>query len=84
MSYKVTWQRSAEKAAARLPNTIRERVLERCAELADDPRPRQSRKLKGSDVYRLRVGTYRVLYAIFEDDLEVQVLRVAHRREVYR
>jgi mRNA interferase RelE/StbE len=53
--------------------------------LADDPRPHGSEKLKGSrDQYRLRVGTYRVIYEIRDDRLIVLVLRIGHRKDVYR
>ena len=53
--------------------------------LGDEPFPKGSRKLTGyHDVYRLRVGRYRILYSVEEDVLVVIILKVGHRRDVYR
>jgi mRNA interferase RelE/StbE len=53
--------------------------------LADDPRPQGSEKITGSDdLYRIRSGDYRAIYTIQDDRLVVLVVRVAHRRDVYR
>jgi mRNA interferase RelE/StbE len=52
--------------------------------LADNPRPRQSIKLSGTESYRLRVGDYRILYEINNPAKSVTVYRIKHRREVYR
>ena len=80
--------RSADRAPARLPGRDRERVEQRIATLADDPRPPQSRRLVGAGAraYRLRQGDHRVVYEVDDDALEVvvTVTRIAHRRDVYR
>ena len=79
--------RSADRALARLPARDRERVEQRIATLADDPRPPQSRRLVGAGAraYRLRQGDHRVVYEVDDDALEVvTVTRIAHRRDVYR
>ena len=52
--------------------------------LADDPRPLGSKKLSGQERYRLRQGDYRILYEIEDDKLIVCVVKVRHRRDVYR
>jgi mRNA interferase RelE/StbE len=52
--------------------------------LADDPRPSGCAKLAGRDDYRIRVGDYRVVYAVDDDKRVVLIARIAHRREVYR
>ena len=76
---------SARQQLGRLPTAVQERIAERVDRLATDPRPHGSIKLKGEDdLYRIRVGDYRVIYAIRDDELIVLVLRVGHRREVYR
>lgn len=63
----------------------RQRIVARIGALADDPRPSGCEKLVGEiDRYRLRVGRYRVLYAIEDAGLVVLVVKVGHRREVYR
>lgn len=76
---------SAVRQLRKLPTSVQERIAGRIEQLAIDPRPRGSIKLQGEDdLYRIRVGDYRVIYAIRDDELIVLVLRVGHRREVYR
>ena len=63
----------------------RHRILQSIRELADEPRPHGSTKLAGaSDAYRIRVGDYRVLYTVDDAVVRVLVIRVGHRRDVYR
>jgi mRNA interferase RelE/StbE len=62
----------------------RQRVVERISKLAEDPRPSGSEKISGQDKYRVRQGRYRILYAIEDQDLIVQVVKVGHRKDVYR
>lgn len=63
----------------------RQRVTAAIAALTDDPRPRGSEKLSGAkDRHRIRIGDYRVVYGIEDDVLTVWVVKVGHRREVYR
>lgn len=68
----------------RLPIRAFERVANAILELERIPRPRGSKKLRGVQDYRLRVGDYRVLYSIDDDRRVVEVMAVGHRREVYR
>lgn len=85
MRYRLRLKPSAEKEMRRLPAQILRRVHLRILRLGEDPRPRASRKLEGAeDRYRLRVGDYRVLYAIDDDTETVTVYAIAHRREAYR
>ena len=58
--------------------------IERIGGSADDPRPPGCQKLSGRDRYRVRQGAYRIIYAIADERLVVYVVRVGHRREVYR
>jgi mRNA interferase RelE/StbE len=62
----------------------RQRVIERISELAENPRPFGGEKISGQDKYRVRQGRYRILYAIEGQDLLVQVVKVGHRKDVYR
>ena len=63
----------------------RQRIVARILALADEPRPPGSEKLAGeTDRYRIRVGRFRVVYSIADAELFVLVVRVAHRRDVYR
>jgi mRNA interferase RelE/StbE len=84
-SYRLEFAPSARKQFLGLPRDVQERIAPRISALADEPRPHGAEKLKGQDdQYRIRVGDYRVVYAISDDLLIVLVLRVAHRRDVYR
>ncbi len=63
----------------------RRRIVARILSLADEPRPVGCEKLAGeNDRYRIRVGRYRIVYSIADDELLVLVVRVAHRKDVYR
>ena len=62
----------------------RQRVVERISKLAEDPRPFGSEKISGQDKYRVRQGRYRILYVIEDQDLIVQVVKIGHRKDVYR
>jgi len=60
------------------------RILERIETLRDEPRPAGSVKLSAQERYRLRQGNYRILYTIADAEVVVEIVKVAHRREVYR
>ena len=63
----------------------RQQIVTRIRSLAHDPRPFGSEKLSGrEDLYRLRVGRYRVLYSVGDAELAVLIVRVGHRKDVYR
>jgi len=82
--YEIVLRKSVRKDLEPIPKRDVRRILAAIAELANDPRPPQSRKLSGSEKYRLRCGVYRVLYEIQNAVLIVCVVKVGHRREVYR
>ena len=82
--YKVLIKPSATKELENIPRKQdRQRIVERIRALADDPRP-YSQKLSGNDRFRLRQGTYRIIYSIEDDALVVYVIKVGHRKDVYR
>jgi mRNA interferase RelE/StbE len=83
--YRVLFKPSADKALRKLPESVQKRIAAAAEELGDDPRPPGCVKLKcEADLWRIRVGDYRVVYAIQGDELLVLVVRVAHRKDVYR
>lgn len=85
MKYRVELAPLARKQLAALDRPIRARVVDKLETLADNPRPSGCKQLKGDDnLWRVRVGDYRVVFAIYDDVLLVLVARIAHRREVYR
>ena len=83
-SYRIAMTASAEKQLARLPKADRVLVARKIMELAAVPRPRGCRQLRGQeDVYRVRVGVYRVIYSIEGRRIVVVVLKIGHRKDVY-
>ena len=84
MRYAVIIPHSVQKQLGRLPDDILERVLRRLAGLETQPRPPDVKKLKGRDAWRIRVGDYRVIYEIHDRSLQVVLVTLGHRREVYR
>lgn len=83
-SYSVSLKRSVLKDLEPLPDRDRVRIMERIGALSDDPRPPGCEKLSALERYRIRVGDYRIVYAIEDAELVVWVVRVGHRRDVYR
>lgn len=84
-SYEIEITRAAESQLRKLERRHRSRILQAVRALADGPRPRGARKLHGFvDVFRIRVGRYRVLYEVADRRLIVMILKVGHRRDVYR
>jgi len=84
MRYRVILPKSVQKALDRLPDEVVKRVLARLAQLETDPRPADVKKLKGREAWRIRVGDYRVIYEIHDRQLQILVITVGHRREIYR
>jgi mRNA interferase RelE/StbE len=85
MTWTIRYEREAESEIDALDPSVRRRVLIAIGNLARDPRSAPNVKaMKGSDAYRLRVGDWRVVYTLHDDVLTVLVVRVAHRRDVYR
>ena len=83
--YKIELKRSAAKEIDKIKQKKdRQRIVARIAALADDPRPPGSQKLTGQESYRIRQGDYRIIYEIEDDRLIVVVVKVGHRRDVYR
>jgi mRNA interferase RelE/StbE len=85
-SYRVLIKPSAAKEIEAVgQRDDRQRIVTRIRSLARDPRPFGSEKLSGrGDLYRVRVGRYRVVYSIGDAELVVQIVRVGHRKNVYR
>lgn len=83
--YKVSIKRSAVKEIEAIPQKKeRQRIIRRIGQFANDPRPLGSKKLSGHDKYRIRQGSYRIVYSINDNELVVVVVKVGHRKDVYR
>jgi len=83
-SYELVFKKSVAKDLRAFPKRDVQRLLRRIRALAEDPRPAGCEKLTGRNRYRVRQGAYRILYEIEDARLIVLVVKVAHRREVYR
>ena len=85
MAYQIKYWARAKKSLSRIPNLDRQRIARGIDDLSRDPRPMGCEKMKGmEDTYRIRVGDYRVVYEIVDQVLIVYVVRVDHRKDVYR
>ena len=83
--YEVSLRRSVlKKDLPRIPKADVRRFVEAIRSLADDPRPQGVQKLSGQERYRVREGNYRIVYSIQDEERTVWVVKVGHRREVYR
>ncbi|MEM1221597.1 MAG: type II toxin-antitoxin system RelE/ParE family toxin [Verrucomicrobiota bacterium] len=83
-SYRIVIKKSAAKEIERIEKRDRIRIIERIRSLASDPHPTGSKKLSGQEKYRIRQGNYRILYQVIDDELIVSVVKVGHRRDIYK
>ena len=83
--YNIEWKRSATKELRRLPGDVMVRILRAVEGLRTNPFPVGVRKLSGAEhTYRIREGSYRVIYSVYASRLIVEIIRVGHRRDVYK
>jgi mRNA interferase RelE/StbE len=84
-TYQVAFARSARHELERLPINIASRILTKIENLADDPRPNGCKKLQGpSQLWRIRIGEYRVVYKIDDKNQLVDISVIRHRSDAYR
>ena len=83
-SYKIKFKQSVKSDLRKLSKVDIVKILDRIRELVADPGPRQSRKLSGQNKYRLRQGKYRILYEIRDRLLLITIVKVGHRKSIYR
>ena len=83
-SYRIVFKKSVVKDLRPIPKKDVQRILKRIKRLAEDPRPAGTEKLSGDEKYRIRQGNYRILYTIEDDIITVTIVKVGHRRAVYR
>jgi mRNA interferase RelE/StbE len=82
--YELRVRPSVAKDLRGIPKADVLRILDRMQTLRDDPRPPGSEKLSAQERYRVRQGDYRIIYGIEEAEVVVEIVKVGHRREVYR
>ena len=83
-NYKIFIKPSAKKELESLPQSDLSKIVEKIKNLSSDPRPYGAEKLSGEDKYRIRQGNYRIVYSIEDDKLIVIVVKIGHRRDVYK
>jgi mRNA interferase RelE/StbE len=82
--YSVLIKKSAERELRKIPKADLQRITQRIKDLAATPRPSSSEKLAGQDSYRIRQGDYRIVYTVDDDHRLIEIIKIGHRREVYR
>jgi mRNA interferase RelE/StbE len=82
--YRITIKNSAAKELEALPKKDLQRIIKRIQTLAQNPRPDGSQKLSGQEQYRIRQGDYRIVYSIEDKNRIIDIVKIGHRREIYR
>jgi mRNA interferase RelE/StbE len=84
--YTITFKKKAGKELRQLPSTVLPKVSASIDDLSEEPRPSGSKKLKDKeeDMWRIRIGNYRVLYVIEDEIMIVNIRKIGHRKDVYR
>jgi mRNA interferase RelE/StbE len=83
MAYSVSLKKQAIKVLEKINEPYYSNIKEAIYMLAENPRPKGYKKLKGRDGYRIRVADYRIIYDIFDDSLIVDVINLGHRKDIY-
>lgn len=83
-TYKILIKPSAVKELKKIPKKYLKKVVDKIYSLASDPRPPACEKLTNKEVYRIRYGIFRILYTIEDDKLVVIVIKIGHRKDVYK
>ena len=82
--YKIYFKKSVWKDFQTIPKKDLKNILETIESLSKDPRPSGCRKLSGQEKYRIRKGQYRIIYSIQDDEISVWIVKVGHRKDIYR
>jgi mRNA interferase RelE/StbE len=82
--YRIVFRKSVAKDLRRIPNQDLRRILAVIDSLSEEPRPSGVEKLSGQERYRVRQGSYRIIYEINDREVVVVVVKVGHRKDVYR
>ena len=84
-SYKIKWKQSAIKELKKFQKKTISKKFQTIETLPDNPYPTGSRKLHGAEyTYRFRAGDYRIIYSVYSDIVTIEIVRISHRKEIYR
>lgn len=84
VEYEIFFKESVHKDFRKISKKDLKKILSKIEKLGTDPRPSGSEKLTGQDLYRIRQGNYRILYSIQDNQLTIWVIKVGHRKDIYR
>ena len=84
MIYSVEILRSAQKQLRKIDRQDQSRIIDAITSLAENPHPAGSKKLSGRPAWRIRIGSYRVIYDIDDNKLRILIVAIGHRKEIYR
>lgn len=84
MTYTVEILRTAQKELGKINRPDQDRIIDAIQSLSETPRPSGCLKLSGREAWRIRIGSYRVIYEVHDNRLVVLVVQIGHRRDVYR
>lgn len=87
MSYRIKISENTEKGLRRIPKKEKERIIQKIDLLAENPKPKDCKKLKGTKklpLYRIRSGKYRIIYTIRDEILLILVVEIGHRKDMYK
>lgn len=82
--YKIVWSKKAYKQLKKIPHLISKRIYEKVSKIVTNPQELDVKRLTGIPCYKLRVGDYRVIFEIKKEELKVLIVKVGHRKEVYK
>jgi len=82
--YRIFFRESVVKDLAAIPKSDLKKILQRIKSLGDNPRPSGSEKMTGQERYRVCQGHYRIVYSIQDKELTVWIVKVGHRKDIYR
>ena len=83
MPHQIQIRKTAQKQLDKLPDDIADILLDAIETLAENPRPKGYKKLKGRSGFRIRKGDYRIIYDIYDNVLIIDIIAVGHRRDIY-
>ena len=83
MIYSLNFSKKALKELEKIKDPFYSNIKAAITDLTNDPRPQGYKKLKGREGYRVRIGNYRIIYDIFDNELIIDIITLGHRKDVY-
>lgn len=84
-TYKIVFRKSAQKQLLKLPKSVGLKIIELIKSLSENPIPGSAKKMTGfKNVFRIRSGSYRVIYSIENDELIIEIIKIGHRQNIYK